>query len=142
MPDLLLQPEMLTMELSGKTCVITGGASGIGLATAFAFGAKGARVVIGDINEKAVEAALVALKGRDIEALGQLCDVRDEDAVASIETPMVMKDMQPQALERFKATIPVGRLVRPEEIAAAAVFIAENVSVIGTCVDVIGGIRL
>ncbi|HQL58158.1 MAG TPA: SDR family oxidoreductase [Myxococcota bacterium] len=130
------------MELSGKTCVITGGASGIGLATAFAFGAKGTRVVIGDINEKAVEAALVALKGQDIEALGQLCDVRDEDSVASIETPMVMKDMQPQALERFKATIPVGRLGRPEEIAAAAVFIAENDLVTGTCVDVTGGIRL
>jgi 3-oxoacyl-[acyl-carrier protein] reductase len=59
-----------------------------------------------------------------------------------IETPMVMKDMKPEALERFKATIPVGRLGRPEEIAHAAVFIAENDLITGTCVDVTGGIRL
>ncbi|MCW2566723.1 MAG: Short-chain dehydrogenase/reductase in hypothetical Actinobacterial cluster [Mycobacterium sp.] len=38
------------MRLEGKVCVITGGASGIGLATARRFAAEGAHVVVGDVD--------------------------------------------------------------------------------------------
>ena len=50
-------------DLSGKRVVITGGASGIGLATAQRFVREGSRVVIVDIDEKGIAAAKTALPG-------------------------------------------------------------------------------
>jgi NAD(P)-dependent dehydrogenase (short-subunit alcohol dehydrogenase family) len=50
-------------KLSGRTALITGGASGIGLGMARAFIAAGLRVAIADINETALEAAEAALPG-------------------------------------------------------------------------------
>ena len=45
-------------NLNGKTAVITGGASGIGLAMAHRFGAAGMNLVIGDIEVPAMESAV------------------------------------------------------------------------------------
>jgi NAD(P)-dependent dehydrogenase (short-subunit alcohol dehydrogenase family) len=60
--------------VSGKVVVITGGARGIGLATARAFNACGARVVIGDLDEDTTRRA-----AKDIGAttLGMQLDVTD-----------------------------------------------------------------
>ncbi|GAS95007.1 3-ketoacyl-(acyl-carrier-protein) reductase [Mycolicibacterium canariasense] len=49
--------------LDGRTAVITGGAQGIGFAIAQRFIAEGARVVLGDLNPEATEAAVAALGG-------------------------------------------------------------------------------
>ncbi len=59
-----------------------------------------------------------------------------------IETPMVMKDMKPEALEKWKKTIPLGRLGKPEEIAHTAQYIIENDLVTGIVIDVSAGIRI
>jgi 3-oxoacyl-[acyl-carrier protein] reductase len=254
------------MELKDKVVVITGGASGIGLAMAQRFAAEGSKVVIADV--KGVDEAAAGIREAGGQAAGVVCDVRDEASVAAamkfatdtwggidvaianagilrdglllrvdkatgkvadrmsvkqwqdvidvnltgvfltgreaaaamidgkrrgllillssiskegnfgqtnysaskagviamtvawsrelarygirtaaiapgfIETPMVMKDMKPEALEKFKQIIPIGRLGKPEEIAETAVFIAKCDLVTGVCIEATGGMRL
>ena len=53
----------LTQRLAGKIAVITGGASGIGLATARRMAAEGATIVIGDMDETAGPAVAKELGG-------------------------------------------------------------------------------
>lgn len=68
------------MELQDKITVITGGASGLGRATADYFVARGARVAIFDLNEEQGARAVAEL-GED-KALFATTDVTDEDSVA------------------------------------------------------------
>ena len=60
--------------LTGRTAVVTGGAQGLGLAIAERFIAEGARVVLGDLNLEATEAAAASLGGADV-AVAHQCDV-------------------------------------------------------------------
>lgn len=71
-------------DLRGKVAVITGGASGIGLAMARAFAAQGMRVVIADIEEKALDEATRSLGSEDGEVSGHVTDVSDISSVASL----------------------------------------------------------
>ncbi len=70
-------------HLTEKVAVVTGAASGIGLAMARAFVDEGMKVVLADVEEKALgEAAAGFGEGAEIEAV--MCDVRDGDAVESL----------------------------------------------------------
>ena len=60
--------------LAGRTAVITGGAQGLGFAIAERFVDEGARVVLGDINLEATQAAADKLGGADV-ARAVRCDV-------------------------------------------------------------------
>ena len=71
-------------DFDGRTAVITGGASGIGLAFAHRFGRAGARVMIADIEADALAAAVDQLTAAGIDAAGQRCDVADEAAVVAL----------------------------------------------------------
>lgn len=53
-------------RIEGRTAVVTGGCSGIGLATVRRFVEEGARVVIGDIDDAAGEALAAELGGPDV----------------------------------------------------------------------------
>ena len=66
--------------LTGKTTLITGAASGLGLATARLFAEVGASVVIGDLDGEAAEAAAVELKAIGPVMAVQM-DVAEEDSV-------------------------------------------------------------
>lgn len=59
-----------------------------------------------------------------------------------IATEMVLKDMNHEALEKWKSVIPIGRLGTPEEIAQTAVFIAENDLFTGVVLEASGGVRI
>ena len=69
-------------DFQGKTAFITGGASGAGLGQAKVFGGAGARVVIADIRQEAIDAALDELRARGIAAHGIRLDITDRTAFA------------------------------------------------------------
>jgi NAD(P)-dependent dehydrogenase (short-subunit alcohol dehydrogenase family) len=68
-------------DLNGKTAVITGGASGIGLASARAMAAEGMRLVLADIEQAALDAAVAEIAGLGTEVLGVKTDVGELDQV-------------------------------------------------------------
>jgi NAD(P)-dependent dehydrogenase (short-subunit alcohol dehydrogenase family) len=73
-------------DLTGKVAVVTGGASGIGLALARRFAAEGARLVLADVEREALDAAAADLAGEhgDDRVLAVPTDVRDAAAVEAL----------------------------------------------------------
>lgn len=65
----------------GRAAVITGGASGIGFACAQEFTRRGARVVLADIDQSALDQAVEQLRSGGAEAHGVTCDVTKLDSV-------------------------------------------------------------
>lgn len=73
----------MDMELNGASVVITGGASGIGRASACAFAAEGSRIAVLDRDEEGISSIVRELVGRGIAAVGAKADVTDEESVRS-----------------------------------------------------------
>ncbi len=65
----------------GQVAVVTGGASGIGLAVARAFGAQGMKLMLGDIEEHALATAADTLRVDGFEVATHVVDVASEEAV-------------------------------------------------------------
>jgi len=72
---------MIDYQLNGKTAIVTGGVSGIGLAVAETLAASGARISVWDLKQEAVDATVAALRSQGAEAIGIALDVTDEAAV-------------------------------------------------------------
>jgi NAD(P)-dependent dehydrogenase (short-subunit alcohol dehydrogenase family) len=62
-------------SFEGRAAVITGGANGIGFATAREFARRGARVMLGDIDRSALDGAVATLRADGVDAHGVVCDV-------------------------------------------------------------------
>jgi NAD(P)-dependent dehydrogenase (short-subunit alcohol dehydrogenase family) len=81
-------------DLNTKVAVVTGGASGIGNALARRFASEGARIVIGDIEQAALERSVAELRASGAEVEGVQTDVSD---------PAQMQALADAALARFGA---------------------------------------
>lgn len=64
-----------------KVALLTGSASGIGLATAQILAKEGARVVLADFNKEGAEEAAAAIRAQGGEAAGIFIDAGDEDSI-------------------------------------------------------------
>lgn len=69
---------------AGQSAVVTGAASGIGLAMARRFAAEGLRVVLADVEEAALDKAVSGLRETGAEVLGQITDVGDRASVDAL----------------------------------------------------------
>ena len=71
-------------RLNNKVALITGAAQGIGLATALKFAQEGANVVICDIKQASVDAAVDAANALGVRAQGFVVDVTQRDMVDAV----------------------------------------------------------
>jgi NAD(P)-dependent dehydrogenase (short-subunit alcohol dehydrogenase family) len=71
-------------EFEGKVAVVTGAASGIGRAMADRFAAEGMRVVLADIEEPALEAAVAELRQQEREVIGVRADTSSYESVQAL----------------------------------------------------------
>jgi NAD(P)-dependent dehydrogenase (short-subunit alcohol dehydrogenase family) len=68
----------------GQVAVVTGAASGIGLALARRFAADSLRVVLADVEEAALDKAVAGLREQGADAIGRLTDVSERDSVEEL----------------------------------------------------------
>ena len=76
-------------DLKNKVAVVTGGASGIGLATVKAFAEKGAKAVIADFNVELGKAKEAELKAEGLDVLFVKVDAGNEESVANLVSETV-----------------------------------------------------
>ena len=87
----------ISIDFSGQVVLVTGAASGLGLAIATAFGQAGAAIALNDISPLRVDRAAMELSRLGIDCHGFAADVRDghsvrsmvERVVAEIGTPAI-----------------------------------------------------
>jgi meso-butanediol dehydrogenase/(S,S)-butanediol dehydrogenase/diacetyl reductase len=96
-------------DLAGKTALVTGGATGIGFATAAALAEARMRVAIADLNAEAAEAAAAKLDG----AVSVAMDVRDR---ASVEAGFSAAAERLGGIDRLVANAGVSTMRRALEI--------------------------
>ena len=81
----------MVISFERKVALVTGAASGLGLATAKAFAEAGAAVVLADWNEKDVQGAAKDLAQKGNQTLAVTCDVSDDAQVEAMVKKTVAK---------------------------------------------------
>jgi NAD(P)-dependent dehydrogenase (short-subunit alcohol dehydrogenase family) len=76
--------QFMKLSFENKVALVTGAGSGMGLATAQAFAADGAAVVLADVNEAAVHKAAEQLIAAGHKAIAARCDVADDAQVKAM----------------------------------------------------------
>lgn len=76
------------LKLDGRRALVTGGASGIGLACVEALAEMGATVAIADLKTEMIDAAVASLRHKGLDVDGVVMDVTDSDAVTAIADRM------------------------------------------------------
>jgi 3-oxoacyl-[acyl-carrier protein] reductase len=72
------------MRLKDKVAIITGSARGIGQATALKFAAEGAKVVVCDLDRKAVDEVVAEIVAEGGQAIGFTMNVTDKPSIAAV----------------------------------------------------------
>ena len=116
------------MDLDGISAIVTGGASGLGGATARALAAGGAKVAILDVNRDAAEAM-----AREIGGLAVICDVADSEGGAAAMAAARAAHGPVRVLVNCAGIGTAGRIVgRDGPLALASYERAIRVNLIGT----------
>ncbi len=97
------------MKIDGQTnAIVTGGASGLGLASARLLASLGARVALLDVNGQAAESAAAALGGKAIAAA---CDVADAGQAEVVVADLLKRLGPPRILVNCAGVGPAKRVV-------------------------------
>ncbi len=81
--------ESLSNNSNGKTILITGGASGIGLAMAEHLGQLGHQIIIADLNADAAESAVATLSEKTIQAKAIALDVSNSQQIEQLSEQLI-----------------------------------------------------
>lgn len=76
-------------DFRGKTAVVTGSASGIGFAIAQSLAKEGARLVLADVEQTALDKAVAGLRGSGADVIGVRTDVSSFESVEALEKAAV-----------------------------------------------------
>ncbi|WP_145192106.1 MULTISPECIES: SDR family oxidoreductase [unclassified Pseudomonas] len=79
----------MSMTFSGQVVLVTGGAAGIGRATALAFAGEGLKVVVADLDAVGGEATVASIRAAGGEALFVACDVTQEAQVRQLHERVI-----------------------------------------------------
>jgi short-subunit dehydrogenase len=85
-------------DVKGMKTLVTGGGSGIGLAAAARLANKGAVPILVDINQAALDKALVELKGEGYEVYGFHADITDIDELRQLKDELEGRGLSPDIL--------------------------------------------
>ncbi|MEN8114140.1 MAG: SDR family NAD(P)-dependent oxidoreductase [Actinomycetota bacterium] len=128
------------MDLNGTTAIVTGGASGLGAATARALADAGAKVTVLDLQEEAGAALAHEIAGTfvrtDVTSIADVARAISEAGeplrvavnCAGVGTPgrIVGRDGSPAPLERFKRVIDINLVGTFNVLSQAAAVMATN----------------
>jgi NAD(P)-dependent dehydrogenase (short-subunit alcohol dehydrogenase family) len=116
------------MRIDGLAAVVTGGASGLGAATASLLAARGARVAVVDINQAAAEAQAAKIGG-----IGLACDVADGPSAEAAFAAAKAKHGPVRILVNCAGVGTAGRIVgRDGPLALAAFERVVRINLIGS----------
>jgi NAD(P)-dependent dehydrogenase (short-subunit alcohol dehydrogenase family) len=111
-------------QLAGQTIVVLGGTSGMGFETAKQARSEGAKVVI---------------TGRDPERVERAARELGADTTLSAS---LLGDRLDARREQLRTTLPIRRVVGPDDIAALAIHLMVNTAITGATYDIDGGQQL
>jgi NADP-dependent 3-hydroxy acid dehydrogenase YdfG len=97
--------KLMNLTFENKVALVTGAASGMGLATAKAFAEAGAAVVLADFKEEAVKVEVQKFAAAGHKAIAIRCDVSDDDQVAAMWVSKRSFQVTQKLEKRFCATI-------------------------------------